>query len=664
MEIIVDNIKYDLRPEDGGAFVIANDYQGDITIPAQIIVDEQPIRVVGIAQEAFYGCDDVTSITLPEGLTTIEDSTFEFMSGLTEIVIPDSVTHIGKCAFCDCDNLKKVVLPFGLKYLSAEMFESCGALEKIILPQSVKTIGDGCFAACVNLKTIVLPEGLEKIEARAFHFCGNIDDLHIPSSVKEIGESAFYSCTSLKRILLPDGLEYVPADCFALCENLIDVVIPKSVKMVEQNAFAFTKYTRTVFLHTNDMIDVLINNIRYTLDSETKTATVERLIDMIPYRDVIMIPEHVNYEGDRYCVTRIGKRAFAFDDEYLDYVYEEKELTNEFASPIMVDIPHTVTMIEDEAFYRCFDLVGVTLHALPNFIGKDVFKDCNALQTILVPKGMKEEFCARNLEAQRDMIVEDLVEIGGLYYHLDRTTMTAKVVSKYPLPVDAKNVYWQDYKGYITIPATILYANETYRVVEIGTNAFAYSDIERIDIPAGVERIGEAAFEECSRLSYVVFPDSVHTVGADAFRFCDNLQMVKLSDALQRLEQYTFSQCNKLRAVVFGKNLRFIGESAFYDCEQLSFVDLPDTVEVIEAEAFRHSGLRGLRIPNQIRELNLNILDGCYELEEITLGENIEHILSQWEKPYYVSIRVPKDKIDDYCQKGLEPLKEEIDIIE
>jgi hypothetical protein len=156
----------------------------------------------------------------------------------------------------------------------------------------------------------------------------------------------------------------------------------------------------------------------------------------------------------------------------------------------------------------------------------------------------------------------------------------------------------------------------------------------------------------------------VHTVGADAFRFCDNLQMVKLSDALQRLEQYTFSQCNKLRAVVFGKNLRFIGESAFYDCEQLSFVDLPDTVEVIEAEAFECSGLKELRLPNKIRELNLNIFNRCYELGEITLGENIEHILSQWEKPYYVSIRVPKDKIDDYCQKGLEPLKEEIDMIE
>ena len=57
MKIIVNNINYDLRPE--GAFVLANDYQGDITIPAQIIVDGQPIRVVGIAQEAFYGCDNV-----------------------------------------------------------------------------------------------------------------------------------------------------------------------------------------------------------------------------------------------------------------------------------------------------------------------------------------------------------------------------------------------------------------------------------------------------------------------------------------------------------------------------------------------------------------------------------------------------------------------------
>ena len=94
MEFIVEGIKYDLRPEEGGAFVIANDYKGEISIPASVIVDGLPISVVGVAEDAFYACDDVTSVALPKGLRIIEKSAFESMSSLTEIVIPTSIEFI------------------------------------------------------------------------------------------------------------------------------------------------------------------------------------------------------------------------------------------------------------------------------------------------------------------------------------------------------------------------------------------------------------------------------------------------------------------------------------------------------------------------------------------------------------------------------------------
>ena len=123
MKITLNNIQYEFRPQEGGAFVIANDYQGDIVIPAQIFVEGKPINVVGIAEDAFYGCDDVTSITLPEGLTTIEDSAFENMSGLTEILIPESVKHIGRSVFGTCENLQRAVLPSQLQSIPEDMFD-------------------------------------------------------------------------------------------------------------------------------------------------------------------------------------------------------------------------------------------------------------------------------------------------------------------------------------------------------------------------------------------------------------------------------------------------------------------------------------------------------------------------------------------------------------
>ena len=207
--VIVNNIKYDLRPEKGGAFVVAYEYQGNIVIPAQILIDGAPVKVIGIAQEAFYGCDDVTSITLSEGLTTIEDSAFENMSGLTEIVIPESVTHIGRSALSSCENLQRAVLPSQLQSIAEDMFESCCSLTEVNIPAGVKTLEPGCFSACTSLENITLPEGLETIGAMAFELCTSLEQIRIPSTVKTIGERAFNLCSNLKKISFPDSITHV-----------------------------------------------------------------------------------------------------------------------------------------------------------------------------------------------------------------------------------------------------------------------------------------------------------------------------------------------------------------------------------------------------------------------------------------------------------------------
>ena len=254
MEIIINNINYELRTEENGAYVAENNCKGEVVIPAEIQVGSLTVPVIGIGEDAFYGCDDVTGVTLPDGIKIIERSAFESMSRLREILIPDSVKYIGESAFSDCENLKKVLLPSQIKYLPEDMFESCGALEEILIPPSVKSIGDGCFAACTNLKNISLPEGLERIESRAFHLCESMEQIHIPSSVKEIGQETFYSCQSLKSIVLPEGLEYVATDCFGACESLVDVVLPSSVKMVEEGAFALTPYRKSGIRYSHDLL--------------------------------------------------------------------------------------------------------------------------------------------------------------------------------------------------------------------------------------------------------------------------------------------------------------------------------------------------------------------------------------------------------------------------
>ena len=988
MEIIVNNIKYDLRPEDGGAFVIANDYRGDIVIPAQFLVNGAPIPVVGIAEDAFYACDDVTSVILSDGLTIIENSAFESMNGLKEIVIPDSVTHIGKCAFSDCEKLQRVVLPSQLQVIAEDLFESCGSLTEVNIPAGVRVLQSACFAACVNLKTIVLPEGLQTIEDRVFEFCESLENINLPSTLKHINSFAFYSCLNLKQIVLPEGLEYVPEDCFAMCQRLEDVVIPSSVKMVEKGAFSLTPYKkkgvqyvhdllvgvghvdtedgclnikegtkivcdeavsdydntlrkvicpsslrqigRSAFANSKNLCEVVLNegleyidagafmdckNLRYVyipstvkrieaapfsgcdqlekivvspdnpyydsrgecnaiidtaknmlvsgchttqipddvveigciafastekleeitipdsvkkiewnafnncknlqhvrfpkhleyigegafaycekleeldlpasvktiefeafnntpwlrkkpdgmvivgsvlykykpfdgdekvepdciipegvesisddafymlekplriylpkslktynagslrcltkyytmirpegvgedypytdksyvcatvddivyeLDNWQKTARVVRPYDRL-YRGHIIIPESISYEGETYRVDTIGRRAFAFDDAYTYEMFEEKELGRYIdgkfllESPCYVEIPATVNQIESEAFMRCFDLCCVVIHGSMT-VGKDVFKDCDSLQTILVSSCYKSWY-RKQIEDKYDCITDCVAKIDGVYYHLNEATQKARVIKHYQTNEEYNSVY----KGYITIPAAVEHQGITFRVTDIAAYAFYDSTIDGINLPEGLETIGNNAFMYCENLRTLEIPDTVTTVGEAAFTDCENLRYVKLSENQRLMRNELFSGCSQLQTVLLGSEIKNVSNYAFSDCKNLRSIYLPETVKKIGEGAFHGcSSLKELRIPDSVHILDMNVFEDCYEMNNLILGPNISHVkgidevLSDWE----ATIFVPRHKIDDYCQKGLEPLREHIQALE
>lgn len=406
------------------------------------------------------------------------------------------------------------------------------------------------------------------------------------------------------------------------------------------------------------MKDVVIDDIRYHLDGETKTATVVRREDF-PYSGVVLIPEMVTYEGENYVVTRIGKRAFAFDDQFMFDCYEENEnVGSELIAPSRVEVPRTVTVIEDEAFYRSFDLVGVTLHTENVEIGERVFDNCRELQIILVPEGKKDLYNHKNLEPYRDLITDTVAMIDGVYYHLNPDTMCAKVISRYP----AIRYNWKYYADHVVIPAEVEYRGNKYRVKEISAHAFANSAIQRIDIADGVERIGDYAFDSCEKLLYVDLPDSVHTAGKGILGFCEQLRFVRLSDNMTRLEEDALCGCENLQSVVMGKNIRYIGKQAFSECKSLSILEFPETVEEIGEKALEGCArLSEVTVPNNVRKLYMNVFDYCDDRLTITLGDSIQEFVLSEDKNWDVfSIDIPYGMTEQYCQNGLETLRDYI----
>lgn len=152
-----------------------NTYSGSISVP-DVLTNYRGYFVTKIGENAFAG-SAVTSVSMPEGITSI-----------------------GQYAFSGCQNLESVTLPESLTTLGSEAFAGCSNLKSVILPNSLETIEGGLFSNCRNLESVKIPNTVTSIKHRAFQNCRNLESIIIPSSVNSIGISAFSGCKALKDI--------------------------------------------------------------------------------------------------------------------------------------------------------------------------------------------------------------------------------------------------------------------------------------------------------------------------------------------------------------------------------------------------------------------------------------------------------------------------------
>ena len=151
-----------------------------------------PSQITEIGNNAFFGCTQLASVSLPGNLSTIGESAFS-RSGLTALVLPSSITSVGKDAFFDCEQLENVEM---------EMLDgSC-------------TFGDRAFGSCFQLKHVTLSEGVDAISTQMFDKCSMLESIRIPSTCKTIGQEAFNICASLHSIVIPEGVETIEKQAF------------------------------------------------------------------------------------------------------------------------------------------------------------------------------------------------------------------------------------------------------------------------------------------------------------------------------------------------------------------------------------------------------------------------------------------------------------------
>ena len=322
---------------------ISKEISGDIPFPPPFFIYNSGIQysAILIPDYAFSDCTNLTSIEVPDSITSIGDMAFSGCTNLKSMEIPESITEIAVGAFRGCSGLTNIVIPESVTSVGDQAFSGCSSLTGIVIPDNITRIADGTFKECTNLTSIVIPDSVTSIGVYAFASCRNLKSVEIPEGITEIAVGAFLACSSLTGLEIPDSVTSIRDMAFSDCTNLTSIIIPKSVTSIGERAFAGC------------------SNLTGIEIPEGVTEIGDWTFQGCSCLTSIIIPKSV---------TSIGERAFAGCSGLKS-----------------IEIPEGVTMIANGAFLTCSSLTSIIIPKSVTSIGERAFLDCSSLTSIIIP---------------------------------------------------------------------------------------------------------------------------------------------------------------------------------------------------------------------------------------------------------------------------------------
>ena len=178
-----------------------------------------------IGKCAFYGCSELTSLTLPAGITEIRYHAFYGCSGLTSLILPAGITYIAEGAFYGCSGLTSLTIPTGVSIINEYAFYDCSSLTRLDLPSSIREIYHSAFMNCRNLTSLTIPSNVTYISSRAFSGCSSLKNITLPTRIFGIGDNAFYGCSNLNSLTLSYELREIYEYAFCDCNGLTSIYV-------------------------------------------------------------------------------------------------------------------------------------------------------------------------------------------------------------------------------------------------------------------------------------------------------------------------------------------------------------------------------------------------------------------------------------------------------
>ena len=499
-----------------------NTYSGSISVPETVTNNGTEYSVTKIGEYAFQG-SAVTSVSMPECITSIGTSAFSGCQNLESVALPESLTTLGYSAFKACKLLKTIKIPSGVRAIPSSCFDGCSSLESVTIPEGVTAIGDYAFGYC-NLNALTLPESLEKIGGYAFTGNKSLKSVNIPAKVKTIETQAFNSC-GLTNLVIPEGVQTIGYNTFGR-NSLQNLTLPSTVTSIGGSAFD----------NNNNLQSIICNAVTPpTLDGDAFSSGITPNIkvpmaSIAAYRKAYGWKDFFNYYGGEVVVDGI---TYRIDENGAMVAVAETALT-EANIPSSVEFEgnqYPVIKINDKVFSGNTNLTVVTLPDGLVEIGEYAFDNCQNLESVALP--------------------ESLTTLGDYAFISCKLLKTIKIPS-----------------GVTTIP----------------DDCFSKcSSLESVTIPEGVTDIGGAAFSGCN-LKALTLPESLEKIKGRAFEDNRSLKSVNIPAKVKTIEQQAFYNCG-LTELVIPEGVQAIGYYAFFN-NSLQNLTLPSTITSIGNSTF------------------------------------------------------------------------------
>ena len=600
------------------------------------------LRVVTVTDEtifgygAFSGCNQLTSVTIPNGVTSIGERAFQGCSKLTSVTISDSVMSIGDYAFganvysTRCSSLTSVTIGNGVKSIGKRAFYQCTGLTSVTIPDSVTSIGDSAFSQCSGLTNVTIGNGVTSIGQNAFSGCNDLmfDLLSIPGlklvdgwvvgyldsivgdlnleGARGIADSAFSGCNSLTSVTIPESIAGIGNSAFEGCGGITNVTIRAgAVQKLSGNAFGNCPLTVIVSDDTQKIPSAIAPNVRKVvfLDGVTKIGdnyfsgcTSLETIDIA--ESVVCIGENV-FDMCSSLDTVLTNGCKMYQGWCLGFADASE------SSISSLTIPEGTRGIASGAFAEHYEIDEVVFPLTLKFIGAMAFKGCTGIADVLLPGNV--------------------------------------------VAVDRDAFHSCTYVQTLSLPNTLL---------DIGNGAFANCTmLISLTCPEGVETIGDAAFSNCWRMMSAAIPSSVKNVGDSAFADCRRLTGVTVPAGLKtiaelfpaaydkivsaevvvgtseggnnipRMVSGMFMGCVALEDLTLPDGLGDVSQDAFVGCTSISTFNLPGTVTNIGARAFKNlSQLTSFSFPSALVSIGDEAFLGCTRISALSLPDGLENI--------------------------------------